>query len=159
MMTFGVKNGREIINFDDVRIIRRNFRGEKGQYNREGSRSFCVVLTPDEAAELEARGCRPKMKPSRENPDELYCFIPIAVSYVNYPPKIYRVVGDQMTLLTEANVGVLDSSDIIKIDFCVNCRRWEVNGDRGVKLYVNALYATVEEDVFASRYSGYRIVE
>lgn len=159
MMTFGTKNGREIIEFDDIRIIRRNFRGEKGQYNREGARNFCIVLTPDEAAELESRGFKPRIKPSRENPDDLYCFIPVTVSYLNFPPKIYRIVGDEMTLMTEASVGVLDSSDILKVDCVVNCRRWEVNGASGIKLYVNSMYVVVEEDAFAARYAGYKIKE
>lgn len=159
MMTFGTKNGRDVINFKDVSIISRNFRGEKGEYNRDGARNFCIVLTPDEANELAARGFRPRIKPSRNNPDEVYCFIPVTVSYLNYPPEIYRVVGKKMTLMKESTVGVLDSSDIVKVDCTVNCRYWEVNGTRGIKLYVTVMYVTVEENAFANQYADYEIVE
>lgn len=157
MMQFKTKGNRQTIEFSNVQIINRNFRGEQTEYNRSGARKFSVILLPEEAEDLIAFRCNAKIRPSRNNPDEKYAFIDVSVNYQNIPPKIYRIVGDRMTLLSESTVGILDSSDIINVDLVVNCRYWSINGATGVKLYVSSMYVTVEEDAFAQKYEAYTL--
>lgn len=152
------RNNRDMVEFSNVKIIHRNLRGVQTEFNRNGNRSFSVVLTEDEAQEMLERGYNVKVRQSQSNPDDKFCFLPIAVNFNNIPPKIYRVVGDKMTLLTEANVGVIDSSDIINVDLTVNARYWEINGKSGIKPYVNVMYVEVEEDAFADKYANREIV-
>lgn len=157
MMQFKTKGNRQTIEFSNVQIINRNFRGEQTDYNRSGARKFSIILLPEEAEELLMLGYNAKIRPSRNNPDEKYAFIDVSVNFQNIPPKIYRVVGDRMTLLTESTVGILDSSDITNVDLVVNCRSWSINGANGIKLYVSSMYVTVEEDVFAQKYQAYSL--
>lgn len=157
MMVFKPKGNRMTIEFSNVQIINRNLRGEQTEFNRYGSRKFSIVLLPEEAEELVSLGYNAKIRPSRNNPDEKYCFIDVSVNYNNIPPKIYRVVGSKMSLLTESTIGVLDSSDIVNVDLVVNVRPWSINGASGFKLYASSMYVTVEEDVFASKYESFEI--
>lgn len=152
-MVFRRRNNRDTVEFTGVKIIHRNFAGAQKEFNRAGNRGFSVVVTPDEAEELLDRGYNVRIRPSQENPDEKFCFLPVTVNYNNIPPKIYRVVGDKLTLLTGSNVGVLDTSDIINVDLTINARYWEINGKNGIKAYANVMYVEVEEDAFADKYS------
>lgn len=157
MMQFKTKGNRQTIEFSNVMIINRNFRGEQTEFNRSGARKFSIVLLPEEAEELIPLGYNAKIRPGRNNPDDKYCFIDVSVNYNNIPPKIYRVSGTKMTLLTESTVGVLDSSDIVNVDLVVNVRPWSINGASGVKLYASSMYVTVEEDIFASKYEAFEV--
>ena len=150
--------GREVLEFSGVRIVHRNFRGEQKEFNRAGARGFSIVLNQEEAEELIARGYNVRVRPARENPDENFSFLPVTVNYANLPPRIYRVTGEKMTLLKEATVGVLDTSDIINVDLTVNARHWDINGKQGIKAYVNEMYVEVEESVFAKKYADRELI-
>ena len=152
------KNNRDMVEFSDVRIIHRNLRGIKKEFNREGNRGFSIVLTQDEANDLLERGYNVRIRQAQDNPDDTFCFLPVTVNYNNIPPRIYRVTAEKMTLLTEANVGVIDTSDIVNVNLTVNARYWEINGKHGIKPYVNVMYVEVEEDSFANRYSDREMI-
>lgn len=152
------KNNRDMVEFSNVRIVHRNLRGVKTEYNRVGNRGFSIVLSEDEAEELIDRGYNVRVRPSQSNPDDKFCFLPIAVNYNNIPPRIYRVTEDTMMLLSEANVGIIDTSDIVNVNLTVNARYWDINGKQGIKPYVNTMYVEVEEDSFAGKYADREII-
>lgn len=158
-MEFRRKGNRDTVEFSGVRIIHRNLTGVQKEFNRAGNRGFSIVVSADEAEELANRGYNVRIRPDQENQDEKFCFLPVAVNYNNIPPRIYRISGGKMTLLTEKTVGVLDASDIVNVDLTINARHWEINGKVGIKAYVNAMYVEVEEDKFAAKYADLPIVE
>lgn len=143
----------EKISFEGCRIIFRNFSGKGTAYNPEGKRNFCVVIDdPDLAGRLASDGWNIKERPPRDEDDKPLCYMQVAVSYDNIPPKIWLISGSGRTLLDADTVGQLDFAEIVNVDLIVRPYNWEVNGKSGVKAYVQAMYVTIEEDEFAAKY-------
>lgn len=143
---------------ENSRIIHRNFEGRQTKFNREGDRSFSVVINPENVDELRAQGWRIKELPPRddiEGSEPLY-FIDVRVNMgSNKPPKIYLCTSRKKTLLDEDSVGTLDAAEIKMTDMVLHPYRWETaSGATGVKAYLKELYVTIEEDVFADKYNS-----
>ena len=137
----------------NARIIFRNFSGEVSQYNKNGDRSFCVVLEdPDYAQELREAGWNVRIKAPKEDGDDTLMYLPVKVRYTNFPPRIYTVVGRRKTLLDERAVSSLDYADIDDIDLVIRPYNWEVKGEHGVSAYVDEMYVSVTPSAFGDKY-------
>lgn len=143
----------KVVNIENARIFWKNFSGKESRYNREGDRNFEVEI-PDEqvAQEMAADGWNVKIQPPREEGDTPRYHMPVAVSYRNYPPSIYKVTSHRKVLLDEETVGSLDRDEIINVDLVLRGSSWEVNGNTGIKAYVRDMYVTIEENMFAEKY-------
>lgn len=141
--------------FENCHIIFRNFEGREERYNNKGNRNFGVIIDdPKRAKAMLKEGWNVKeLRPREEGGDPAY-FLPVAVSFSNIRPKIMMITSSGKTLLDESTVNLLDGADILSCDLVVRPYNWEVNGKHGVKAYVKSMYVTVEEDQFASKYSG-----
>lgn len=137
---------------ENARIIFRNFSGKEGQFNRPGKRNFCLIVNEDIASHLAEDGWNVKYLRPREEEDSPIPYIPVSVSYENYPPKIYLISGKNKTLLDEESCGVLDHAEIENVDIVVRPYCWEVSGKSGVKAYVKNMYVTIREDEFEAKY-------
>lgn len=149
--------GRDQLELENVAIIHRNFSGAIKEFNKTGQRTFSIILTNDEAEELLEKGLSVRQRPAKEDPNEVFCFLPCTIGYnnPNMKPLIYRINGQRMTQLFESNVGTLDGADIESADVTLNLRPWSVNGSSGIKCYVQSMYVKTAEDRFASKYADY----
>jgi len=144
-----------VLSLENARIIFRNFSGKEGRYNREGDRSFCVLLDNEQLTEdLIEDGWNVRILKPREEGDEPKKYMSVDVSYRNIPPKIFMITEKNKVLLNEDTVGNLDYADIRTADLIIRPYNWEVNGKRGVKAYLKTAYITIDEDRFASKYEG-----
>ena len=145
---------RDNLVMENVRIIFKNFSGKEDRFNRAGDRNFCVVIDEyDEASRLASLGWNVKqLRPLEEGGDPRF-YLQVAVSYKNIEPNIYMVTNHNKVRLSESTVGNLDSADIKNVDLIVSPYNWEVNGKSGVKAYCKTMYVTIDEDVFAGKYS------
>lgn len=152
----------DVLKFMDVegRAIRfRNFAGKQGQYNTEGDRNFCLLLTPEDADEMQREGYNVRYLRPRDETEEPQPYIQIKVAYKNRngkstrPPKIIQITKNGKTTLTEETVSNLDWADIEKADISINPYSYNnVSGRSGVKAYLRTMYVTIAEDDFEDRY-------
>jgi hypothetical protein len=131
---------------EDVIIAFRNFAGKEDVYNREGNRTFAVLLEPEIAEKMAADGWNVKYLREREEGDGQQAYVQVAVSYKVKPPKIAMVTSKGMTYLGESEVEMLDWVDIETADVTLNPNDWAVNGKSGRKAYLKTLIIKIEED-------------
>lgn len=140
------KNVNNVV-IEGARIWARNFKGEEHlPYNPKGRRNFCLTLPADLAQEMIDEGWNVKY-----DRDDIP-YIPVAVSYDKYPPKIYKITSRGKTLLHEDMVGDLDEDEIVNIDLIIRPYCWDVNGNSGVKAYVKDMFVTIEENALYDKY-------
>lgn len=139
---------------EDMQIIWKNFSGEKGPYNANGNREFSVILAPEDARNLESLGFNVKTREPREEGDDPFSYLTVAVKYTFRPPHIVMITSRARQVLTEDRVGDLDYVDIEKADLIINPSEWNVNGKTGIKAYVKSMYITIEEDALARKYAA-----
>lgn len=153
------KRGRMCISIENANILRgtfRNFAGKPGKYNRAGgSRSFCVAIDdPDFAQQLIDEGWNVRIRTAREEGDPPSYYIQVAVRFENYPPNIYMLTRRNRVRLDEDSVKNLDYAEIVEADVIISPSNWEVNGNTGIKAYLDTMYVTIEEDEFAEKYAS-----
>lgn len=114
-----------VVQFDDVRIIHRNFSGEPSKYNRDGSRNFSIVIDDEEIADAlvndknkYGNGWNVKIKPPFEEGDPPFMYLPVKIKFNGSPrdPRIYLVTGSSVNRVTEKNISNLDFIDIERVD-------------------------------------------
>ena len=144
------------INIENARLGYKNFIGAEGPYNEAGDRNFAVFLEEEQARELEAIGWnvkRPKEKVLDEGEiDERQPYLPIKITFDNFPPKVVLIAGEHITQIGEAEMQALQYADIISADLVIRPYQYDFLGKTGIKAYCKALYVTIETDAFADKY-------
>lgn len=139
----------ERLRLENVQIIFKNFRGEKGPYNDTGNRNFSVLVDNlDLASDLIKEGWN--LKPLKNEDGDIDAYhLPVKINYEGrIPPRIYKVTistGSQLQL----DIKTIDMLDYLPIDYAdiiINPYRWEVRGESGVKAYVQTMYVVIEEN-------------
>lgn len=138
---------------EDVRIIFRNFSGEERQMNKKGDRNFCVVLSSEQSDKLVDSGWNVRVREPREQGDDPLYYLPVAVGFNAYPPKIVLITSRGQTYMDEENISLLDWADILQVDLIVRAYDWEVSGNSGRKAYLKSMYVTIEEDELELKYN------
>ena len=145
---------RGILQIDDARIIFRNFSGRADKYNREGDRNFAVVIpTEDLADRLVKDGWNVKIKPSRDDQEAPFMYLPVKIKFNERGPNAYLQTGDRLNKLDAESIGCLDDIDIQSVDLDLRPYDWEVNGKTGRTAYLQSIKVTQNIDRFAARYA------
>jgi len=136
------------LRLEEVKIIFKNFRGEKGPYNADGTRTFSVLIQdPELAAQLIHDGWA--LKPLKNEDDEIEAHhLPVKVNFGRTPPRIYKVsitTGHQLPL-NEKTIDMLDYLPVEYVDVILNPYSWEVRGETGIKAYCQTMYVVIEEN-------------
>lgn len=139
----------ERLRLEDVKIIFKNFRGEKTPYNERGSRTFSVVID-DVGFAKDLINFGWALKPLKNEDGDVDAYhLPVKVNYASrQPPRIYKI---SMTThgqlpLTESTIDMLDYLPIDYVDIIVNPYEWEVRGETGIKAYCQTMYVVIEEN-------------
>lgn len=138
---------------ENRKIIFRNFSGREGPYNKEGIRSFVLVLEDDEVAPMQRDGWNVKLLEPREEGDPVLPILRVALRFDNFPPKIVMVTSKGKTVLDEEACSALDYLDFVNVDLTINPSRWAVSGKTGVKAYLKNGFFTILEDYLELKYS------
>ena len=143
---------RGVVEFDDVRIIYRNLRGEGTKFNREGDRNFAIRIYEEDAADaLRENGWNVRVKPPRSEEEEPFMYLPVKVKFNERGPHIYLVSGKAKTKLNEDTVAMIDDIDIARVNLDIRPYDWEVQGKSGRTAYLQSMEVMQEVDRFAAR--------
>lgn len=141
--------------FENARIIFKNFEGRTSEYNRDGKRSFSVIIPDaDTAQQLQNDGWNVKVREPRTPEDNVEYRLNVNVNFSYKPPKIVLVNGRDQMVLNEDNVKILDQADIAKVDLVISPYNWTRQGMEGVSAYLKTMYAVLEQDEFADKYKA-----
>lgn len=146
---------RARVTIEDAKLIFKNFEGREGLYNAKGQRSVCVVLDPDTAARMAEDGWNIKATKVREDGDEPELYLPVQVSYKNYPPNIFQINSKgKRTRITEDMVETMDWISMKSVDIVVNGSDWTMpSGDSGRKAYLKTMFVILDEDDLERKYA------
>lgn len=143
---------------EDARIIFRNFAGKESEMNAAGQRNFGLILDTTTAEILKRDGWNVKYLKVREEGDEPQPWLPVAVSFRNYPPKICMITSKGRTDLNEEMVEILDWADIKKVDVIVRPYSWSVRGEGGIKAYIKTGFFHINEDYLELKYADLDVI-
>ncbi len=141
------------INISNAKFIfYTNFKGAAGPYNNEGERNFNVILEGDALQQALDYGMNVKTTKPREGYEPV-SYIKVNIGY-KYRAPIAMLINSQVKRnLTEQTIGLLDDYEYSNVDIVIRPNRWRrPNGESGVNAYLQAIYATVVEDPFVSKY-------
>ena len=157
--------------FKGVRLIFKNFKGERSTYNTEGSRSFNIPLDHELAAELVELGYNvrypkpnPKIDPEQDTRlPRLEVTVSSEHDFIKPNVRIFMVDGDNVTRIPNNDlkqIDMLDSMALGECDIQVNPYRWVMDKGTdyersGIKCYLASAYLTIDNrnvDAFASKY-------
>lgn len=142
------------IQIENAQIRFRNFRGEPDKYNKNGKRTFSVLIDPAQAEALKAEGWNIKYLKPRDEDEEPQAFLTVEVKFGNFPPTIHVISGRAQQILDEDSVKLLDKADITNIDIVITPYSWRMdNGSSGIKAYLKSAWVTLDADPFAQKYS------
>lgn len=115
--------------------------------DRDGNR-----IEPKLAEVLTAIGWNVRIKPPRDEEDEVFMFLPVKIKFNDRGPNCYLVTGTRRNSLDEEAIGIVDDIDILEVKLDVRPYDWEVNGKEGRTAYLQAMEITQEIDRFTARY-------
>lgn len=138
----------------DARIMFRNFTGRASKYNAAGNRNFCAVVDAATAQKLTDIGWNVRILAPIEEGDDPTFYIPVAVGFGYYPPKITLITNRSKVEITEETIDSLDYAEIANVDLILRPYNWVVNGKTGIKAYLKTMYVVLEEDEFAEKYAN-----
>ena len=147
---------REVLEFEDAKIIFRNFEGRQQKFNPLGKRNFCLVLNENDVEDFIREGWNVKETKPREEGDPIKHYVKINVNMESKnPPKIYMIAGRHKTELTADTVKELDYASIKQLDIVVSPWKWHTDdGGEGISGYLQPLYAEIIQDSFADKWNA-----
>lgn len=144
------------IMLENVTLAFRNFSGKKSEYNQDGRKEFSVVLDEATAQALTNQGLNVKARQPRDEDDDIFYHLPVAVRYGSpvRDPEINIITQKGRQRLDEESCAMLDFAEIVKCDIYINPSRWTMaSGKTGIKAYLTTMYATINLDPLALKYA------
>lgn len=146
------------ISIENARLIFKNFQGKVSEFNREGDRSFGVLLDDELANRLKEDGWKVRyLHPREDDPDQYeQPWLSVKIKFNPYPPIVMLINSRGKKKLDEETVGQLDWSIIKNCDLIIRPYNYPALKGRpaGVSAYLKAMYVTISEDEFAIKYSS-----
>lgn len=143
------------VTIEGTRLVFRNFAGEKGKFNKNGTREFGAVLPRDVAIQMKADGWNVKQfKPHEDDIEEPDFYILIKIGENGRPPKLVLINSRGRVDIPVVEADILDWVTVAKADLIINPYNWNVDGESGISAYLRSLYITVDEDELERKYAN-----
>lgn len=165
---------RGVLEINDARIIHKNFAGAEGPFNREGERSFSLIIaggTLDDGKEmydLDAQGMAEalmsltneygagwnvKIKPPRDESEEPFMYMKVKISTKNRIPAIYVKSAGNVRRLDEDTMDMIDDIAIRSVNLDIRPYDGEMRGQAFRSAYLDSIEVIQEIDRFTARYA------
>lgn len=144
-----ITNERRTLLIKKANLIFKNFSGKETEYNREGKKTFCVIIENEETAmNLKADGWNISLLKSRNEDDEPRWKLPVEARYDNYPPRVVmRRRGRPDVELDKESVQCLDYAHITNAYVNINPSVWTNRaGETCIKAYLKSMIVDIDED-------------
>lgn len=146
---------RGVIKIDGARLIFRNFSGAPGKYNREGDRSFSIVIPSEKIAEALVKdknrfgvGWNVVVKEPKEEGDTPLMHLKVKVKFNDRGPTVRLISGKRKVKLDEESISMLDNIDIASADLDIRPYDDEINGKPFRAAYLKGIRVYQEFDRF-----------
>jgi hypothetical protein len=156
------KRVNDDLQLEDVRLIWRNFAGEKRLYNEGGKRNFAIPMEQDLAEGLAANGWPIKSR-ERENDEgktETLYHLPVTVNMEGKrPPNLWLISQapdgtPRRTPLDAENLMVLDYAEFDEVDVILRPYNWgPIQGNYGVSAYLKTGFFILHQDDLERKYA------
>jgi len=157
MSIYTITNGA--LTVEDAHLRYKNFSGVGGDYNSEGKRNFNLVIDdPEFAQQLNEEGWHVRFKEPRDPQDVGMYLLKVNVNYeARKQPEIW--MHDELgrmtpRLLSEEDVGQLDTADIVSCDIQIRPWKWVRGNDSGISAYLEYMHVFYKEDPFKYKYAN-----
>lgn len=156
---------RGVLEINGARICYRNFAGRAGKFNREGDRSFSLVVaggifddgrhvhevsSQEMANLLIEQGWNVKISAPKEEGEEPFIHLPVKIKCNERGPIMYLRSGRNQTKLDEESMDILDEVYIQEVELDIRPFDWEVRGNTGRAAYLQSIRITQDiRDRFA----------
>lgn len=155
------KRVTEEVKLEGIRMIWRNFQGEKKMYNDEGKRNFAIPLDEDIALDLKHLGWNVKGKEriNDEGKTETLYHLGVTVKLDSkIPPTLFVIAmgADQKlkkTQLDEFTVGLIDYAQFDNVDVILRPFNYDFNGKQGVTCYLKTFFGVLHQDDLEKKYA------
>lgn len=142
------------VTVEGTRLVFRNFAGEKGKFNKNGTREFSAVLPKELALQMLEDGWNVKQFKAREDDiEEPEFYVSIKIGEGGQPPKLVLINSRGRVDIPVDESDILDWVTIEKADLIINPYNWSVDGNSGIAAYIRSLYITVDEDELERKYA------
>lgn len=149
------------ITIQEAKIVLRNFAGNPDKFTVQGDRNFCVLLDPESADAMLADGWNVKFfkpKPDDDPNEPPQAYLRVKVSYKVRTPVIVVITKNTAGKLVRRNynedlVDLLDAVSIENVDLMISPYKWEVNGNEGIKAYLDSMYITINQNELEQKYA------
>lgn len=131
-----------VLQFDNAKIVFRNFAGRPSKFNTKGDRNFSIIIPDMETAQkLTDYGWNVKIRDARDEDDEPFIHLPVKVNINDRGPAMYLKSGSADPVrLDEESVECLDEIAISSVDLDVRPYDWDINGKTGRTAYLLSIY-------------------
>ena len=168
-------NPRGVLQINDARIMFKNFSGKEGPYNREGERSFSLIIAGgllddgrSKPREVDAEemaqalmnetnrygvGWNIKIKPPREEGEDAFMRLPVKISTKNRVPAIFVNSAGRVRRLDEETMGMIDDLAIRSVNLDIRPFDGEMRGEGFRSAYLDSIEVIQEIDRFTARYA------
>lgn len=145
-----------IIKLEKADIGFRNFRGIPTKFG-DRSKAFCVFFSEEMGKSLEADNWNIKWTNPKDEDEIPTPFLQVKLNMneeSKFFSKVVQITSNGKLVLNDRNVGNLDTAEISNVDLIIRAREWkDDNGNVKIKAYLKAMYVTLVEDDFESKYA------
>lgn len=149
------------VTFENAAIIYRNFEGREGKFNKEGDQNFALLLPEEFVDEAINEGWNVKRQRSyedREGGERTGApYVAVHIGFKIRPPRMVMITetSRSRTILDQETCFAVDFADIEFVDVTIAPVPYDINGRKGIKIWLRTIYVMIREDYLDLKYADW----